>query len=133
MNSSEKLLEQLNQIESALRQVKEALDLEPTQINKDGTIQRFEFTYELAWRLMQECARFQGREVNSPRQAIRVAGELGLIDSVEAWLSYISARNLTTHTYQRSVADEVYSGIGEFYQACVDMAERVKSLLDDRG
>lgn len=98
----------------ALARLKEATQLEATSIHKDATIQRFEFCFELSWKFMQAVARFQGLAANSPRESIRVAAQLGLIDNPEVWFGYLEALNLTTHTYDESTADEVYQVAKEF-------------------
>jgi nucleotidyltransferase substrate binding protein (TIGR01987 family) len=115
-----KLHELLSNLKNANGRLKESLALEPTRIHKDATIQRFEFTVELAWKTMQEAARFMGEDAVSPRDAIRVAARIELIADPEAWLSMLQARNLTAHVYRENVADEVYKE-----------AKKLPSLVDD--
>lgn len=123
------MIEKISQIESALKQLGEVLEVEPTEIVKDATIQRFEFTYELAWHLLKKAAFVSGIEVSSPREAFRVGAQLGLIDSVDIWFGYLDNRNSTVHIYDRSIADQVYGEIKNFYQDCLKMVEKVKSLV----
>lgn len=115
-----KLTQQVTDLTSANERLKEALALPPTRIHKDATIQRFEFTVELSWKTMQEAVRFIGEEAVSPRDAIRVAARTELIGDPEAWFSMLAARNLTSHVYRESVADEVY-----------EEAKKLPSLVDD--
>lgn len=115
-----KLTQQLSDLASANDRLKEALKLDPTRIHKDATIQRFEFTVELSWKVMQEAVRFLGEEAVSPRDAIRVSARTELINDPEAWFSMLSARNLTSHMYRESVADEVY-----------EEAKKLPPLVDD--
>lgn len=127
----ERIQSQISQLTSALGQLDAALEYEPTEINKDGTIQRFEFTYELSWHLLQKCLNFQGREAASPRQVFRIAGETGLITDVAQWISFLEARNLTTHSYDREVADEVYGQIRDFAQATHVILDTVRQIVGD--
>lgn len=80
---------------------------------KSGVIQHFEFTYELCWKFMKRWI-----EMNvSPgmadgvtrRELFRLAAEQRLIGDVEQWMRYHDARNLTSHTYEPAVAEEVYT------------------------
>jgi nucleotidyltransferase substrate binding protein (TIGR01987 family) len=64
---------------------------------------------------MYKIERLQGREVaNSPRDSIRVAAQINLIDDPATWLDYVEHRNRTTHTYNEEVADEVYEAVRDF-------------------
>ncbi len=105
-------------IKEALQQAKErlqeALELEPTRIHIDATIQRFEFTFELSWKAIQRSLHDQGIDCASPRECFRLAADTSLINDPEEWFSFLKYRNLTTHTYNEEVAKEVYAGIHGF-------------------
>ena len=69
-------------------------------------IQRFEYTHELAWKVMKDYAEYQGyTDIRSSRNAIRKALEMGLIDDKQ-WTETIEARNLTSHNYDNDVVSE---------------------------
>lgn len=85
-----------------------ALLTSPSEIQRAAAIQGFEFSFELGWKLLQERLREEGVAVATPRATLRAAGDAGLIDSVERWLDYLEARNLTSHTYNERVAERVY-------------------------
>lgn len=112
-------------LQNALARLEEAAQLEPILIHKDATIQRFEFCFELCWKLMQAVVRFQGLEANSPRESIRAAAQIGLLDNPEVWLGYLEARNLVAHTYNEPTADEVYHIAKDFI---VDGQELLRNL-----
>lgn len=91
---------------------------------KEGLIQRFEFTQELAWKLLKDYLEYQGPiEIRGSRDAFRQALIAGLIDE-EAWLDTIKARNLTSHTYDDEVADEVYTAIVDTYYPLMKRLEK---------
>lgn len=111
MDKRKSLLEDLTQ---ATTRLEEALQEPFSQLIQDATIQRFEFTFELAWKLLKTVLADQGIETNSPKQTIREAGKEGLVDDIEAWISFTNARNLTAHTYREELAKEVYQKAKEF-------------------
>lgn len=83
---------------------------------KEGLIQRFEYTFELAWNLMKDYAEFQGNpDVGGSRDAIREAFDLQLIANGKLWMDMISSRIKTSHTYNETTAEEIYSKILEIY------------------
>jgi nucleotidyltransferase substrate binding protein (TIGR01987 family) len=96
------------ELSSAIKRLKEALSLPHSQINRDATIKRFKFTFELSWKLMQAIAQYKGVEGYGPRESIRSAERLAIIDSIESWFELLDARNQTSHVYREEVADEVY-------------------------
>lgn len=96
--------------------LEEALAFESTDINIDGTIQRFEFTFELAWKLIHAIATYQGKEeeARNPRNAFRYGTYVKLIDDVESWFGFLNARNSTVHLYNKAASRKVYNQIKAF-------------------
>lgn len=83
---------------------------------KEGLIQRFEYTHELAWNVMKDYAEYQGNNnVGGSRDATREALQLKIIENGEVWMDMIQSRNKTTHTYNESTANEIYGKIIESY------------------
>ena len=79
---------------------------------KQGLIQSFEFTHELAWNVIKDYAAFQGNpEIRGSRDAIREGFVMGLIQDAEVWMEMIGSRNKTSHTYDEETADEIYTKI----------------------
>jgi len=103
----EELKKALDQLESGLANVHDELD-------RDGVIQRFEFTFELAWKSIQEFAQYKGLGVASPRDAFRVAADLGVIDNPEMWFGFLKDRNESTHLYNEDQAKMVFSRMPNF-------------------
>jgi len=126
MTKTQSLLEDL---EKAYRRLKEAAGLNPTQINQDATIQRFEFTFELAWKLMQELGKESDRETYGPRNSIREAARLELIADPLIWFDFLKARNLTVHTYSEETAQEVYKKAKEFVPFVGKLIKNTKNYL----
>lgn len=83
---------------------------------REGLIQRFEYTHELAWNVMKDYAEYQGNtNVGGSRDATREAFRLKLIEDGHAWMDMIGSRNLTSHTYNEAVANEIYQKIITVY------------------
>lgn len=93
----------------ALERLREALDLPPSDIVRDASIQRFEFCFELGWKAIQEVLRDQGQDCTSPKACLRIAFRQGWIQDEDHWLAILADRNLTTHTYDEALASEIYA------------------------
>jgi nucleotidyltransferase substrate binding protein (TIGR01987 family) len=104
----DKIKLQVEQLKKAVATLREAVGLAATRINKDATIQRFEYCFELAWKCMQSAVRIKGVEMYNPRDSIRAAAQAGFVANPEVWIGFLKARNLAAHTYEESTADEVY-------------------------
>ena len=89
---------------------------------KEGLIQRFEYTHELAWNVMKDYANYQGNNnVGGSRDATREAFQLQLISNGKIWMEMIGSRNKTSHTYNEDTANEIYSSIlNEYYNAFLE-------------
>ena len=76
----------------------------------DGSIQRFEFCFELGWKLIKKMLMdVEGIEVLSSKKALQSAYQLGWIEDEQAWLKMLNDRNLTSQTYREEYAQEIYS------------------------
>jgi len=89
------------------------------EIIKEGLIQRFEYTYEMAWNVMKDYALYKGNsEIGGSRDAIRFAFASKLIENGELWMDMIKSRIKTLHTYNEETANEIYLKIiNEYHSA----------------
>ena len=80
---------------------------------RDGLIQRFEFTFELAWKASKEYLIDQGfsNDLHFPKQVLRTAYENHMIDDEAVWLKMLSSRNSTSHIYDDHVAAAIAKDI----------------------
>lgn len=86
----------------------------PTGLNRDGVIQRFEFTTELAWKACREHLMDLGfQDINGPKPVMKEAFAYGLVSDSEGWIHIINDRNLTSHIYKENTAKEIYERIKE--------------------
>jgi nucleotidyltransferase substrate binding protein (TIGR01987 family) len=100
----------------ALRRLEEALARPEDAIVRDACIQRFEFTFEMAWRAIQERARAEGLDCVSPRDCFRTGFRLGLLGPDRRWLAMVEDRNRTTHLYDEETARKVYRAMPEYVE-----------------
>lgn len=86
---------------------------------RDGVIQRFEFTFELAWKSLKEYMEDQGaaRDMNFPKEVLKAAYAAGLIQNDGVWLDMLASRNITSHIYDDAQAAQVMSSIRDRYLA----------------
>ena len=82
---------------------------------KEGLIQRFEYTHELAWKVMKDYAEYQGyTDIRGSRDAFRKAFEMGIITD-KRWMESIADRNLTSHNYDDETLKTLCSTITNVY------------------
>lgn len=87
-----------------------------------GSIQKFEFVYELATKMLKrqlKAIESSDSDIDNAdfRDILRMAAQYGLITSPEAWFDYRKMRNITSHTYDQSKAMQVYNGIADFLES----------------
>lgn len=85
-----------------------ALDKSNHSFIVEATIQVFEYTYELYWKLLKKICYEEGVEVNSPRATFQQAYAMKLIDDEQVWLEIMESRNLTAHIYKQPTANAIY-------------------------
>jgi nucleotidyltransferase substrate binding protein (TIGR01987 family) len=100
--------------------LREAMELDPaglSQLEKEGIIQRFEYTFELAWKVLKDRMQADGLILDqiSPKAVVRQAYASGYVDDAEAWLDMIGDRNLMSHTYDFAKFEAVIDAIRNRY------------------
>lgn len=85
--------------------------------NVDATIQRFEFTFELYWKCLKDFFNAKGLTLNYPRDVLQQAYADMLISDEKLWLTMLNDRNLTSHTYDEALANQVYKAIKQYVPA----------------
>lgn len=115
----DKFQEKYDKLLAAVARLREALaDYKKTPLDsiRDGTIQRFEFCTELAWKTMREYLLDQGySEINSPKAVIRQAYAFGMIKDEQEWLNLQTDRNMTSHVYDEETAKAIFERIENIY------------------
>lgn len=83
-----------------------------SRLEKQGAIQCFEYTHELAWNVLKDYLEFQGHTgLIGSRDTAREAFRRGLVQNGDVWMAMIKARNTTSHAYDQDTADQIYEQI----------------------
>ena len=112
----------------AIRHLKEAVDTYSAQpendLYRDGLIQRFEFTVELAWKSLKEYLEDQGVTITraTPKAVLKDAFAAGVIQDDQIWILILDARNLTSHIYSEETAQNIAR------QVCSDFLPTLQRL-----
>ncbi len=115
----ERLKERMAAAEKALQRFGEAMAIvEPTDLERDAMIQRFEFTFEAVWKAAKQYLfAEEGIDAGSPKAVIRSCRELGLFTTEQAVLALQMAddRNLTVHTYNEGLAQVIFERLFSYH------------------
>lgn len=120
----------------ALTQLGDAVQLasqrELSELEKQGTIQAFEYTHELAWNCLKDFLQYQGQQdIYGSRDATRKAFEVGLIADGSIWMDMIASRNRSSHTYNQSTANAILEAIrGSYYDCFQQLADKLTQLKE---
>jgi len=120
MNQDIRWKQRFENFQRALRQVSLAMDLKAqrplTDLEQQGLIQGFEFTHELAWNVLKDYLEMEGIQgLIGSRSTAREAFKRGLVVDGEVWMDMIEKRNLSSHTYNQTVALSLVESISERY------------------
>lgn len=107
--SFEKFRKALNRLNEGVK--KKAKD----QLDNDGVIQRFEFTFELMWKTLRLFLLSEGIITNSPREALKEAFRFGLISDEECFIDMLEDRNQTSHIYSEENSKSILNRIKKSY------------------
>lgn len=112
--------QRFNNYQSALSSLEEGILLAKSRqlsdLEKQGVIQGFEFTHELFWKTVKDFLEFTGNiKIFGSKDATKEAFSQGLISNGDNWMKMIESRNLTSHTYNKAIANDIVSNTIEIY------------------
>lgn len=115
-----KWIERLEVFRNAIARLNEVVEISKqrslNQFERDSLIKRFEFSYEMAWKLMMSYEKDNGViGILGSKDVVRQAFSMSLIDNGEAWLEMIDDRNKTSHLYDEEMAIDVIDAITHTY------------------
>ena len=130
MENMDRWKERLKSYSKALLQLESALQQKQfSALEKDGVIKRFEFTFELAWKTLQDKLYDQGYlSTKGPKPVIKQAFNNGIITDGQAWIDMLIDRNNPTHLYDESAAVSIFDRIQITYFA---LLQELKSKLEN--
>jgi nucleotidyltransferase substrate binding protein (TIGR01987 family) len=105
--------QRFSNFEQAYMRLKEAVEDFDTlnRLAKEGLIQRFEYTLELAWKTLKDYLESKEEIAKFPKDVIKKAFRADLIDDGETWMEMLEKRNLLSHTYEEQIFNEVLAEI----------------------
>jgi nucleotidyltransferase substrate binding protein (TIGR01987 family) len=115
--------------------LREALERKPENLSlleKEGVIQRFEYTFELAWKTLKDYLEDGGLVISpvTPRQVIKESFAAKVISDGEVWIRMLDNRNLVSHTYDSSVFEQSVKAIAEHYLSAL---EKLHDFLSEKS
>lgn len=122
-------LESFSRACSRLREAAENDPNELSNLEREGLIQRFEYTFELAWKTLKDRIEHDGLRIvptPTPRYVIRTAYEYGLIDDGQTWIDMLTDRNAMSHEYDLEVFEAVAEKVHRRY---LGLFEKLVMLL----
>ena len=128
--------QRFDNFQKALKKLSEVVEDEElkdmTELEVEGLIQRFEYTYELAWNTLQDLFKHQGyNDVAGPGPVIEQAFKNELISDAEGWARLRKSRQLTSHTYNKETANEIAKEVIEIYFSLFNqLRSKLLSLKD---
>lgn len=130
-------IQRLDSLRKAFGQLENAVELSRrrglTELEKQGMIQAFEFTHELAWKTLKDFLESRGNEgIFGSRDAFREAFAYGLIEDGEVWMETIRSRNESSHTYNEKTADGIIEAVQDrYYSAFSALISRLTEIKND--
>jgi len=121
----------------ALTKLGEAVEIwqqhELSELEKEGLIQRFEYTYELAWKTLQDLLKFKGyQDIAGPVPVISQAFQDGYIEDGPLWMQMKKARDLSSHTYDEGTAEGIAINIvSSYFQDFKALEKRLEKELNN--
>jgi nucleotidyltransferase substrate binding protein (TIGR01987 family) len=119
----------LQKLRRAVARLEEIVQRPNSDVIRDATIQRFEFTFELLWKTLKMFLEAQGILAKSPKEALQEAFRLRWIRKEEVFLSMLDARNLMSHVYDEKEARAVAKEIRQrFHRPLREVADQLARL-----
>jgi nucleotidyltransferase substrate binding protein (TIGR01987 family) len=117
--------QRLENFERAFLLLKKAFEKDPAEMSdleKEGVVQRFEYTFELAWKTLHDYLVYSGVSFDqiTPRSIIKQAFAAKIIKDGQTWMDMLEQRNLMSHTYDSQIFEAVFSSISQHYLAALE-------------
>jgi nucleotidyltransferase substrate binding protein (TIGR01987 family) len=112
MKETEYALEKLGK---AWEKLQSGAQVASGELENDGVIQRFEFTFELFWKTLKIFLKNEGIEAKTPKESLREAFRLGWLKHENIYLNMLDDRNKTSHLYEKNVVEEILKRIKTDY------------------
>lgn len=124
----DRLVNLIGQFRDAVLSFDRVLKQDENEYIRDSAIQRFEFAFELAWKVLKSFLELEkGIRVYSPRDAIKEAFRVGLIEDDPNWLKMMETRNLTSHVYNEKMAETIYKSLPQYLELLKKLTKELEA------
>jgi nucleotidyltransferase substrate binding protein (TIGR01987 family) len=123
--------QRLNNYNKALRQLEKfVVKKDLSDLEQQGLIKAFEYTYELGWNTLKDYLEYQGAtDLSGSRDVIREAFRANLIEDGETWMDMLKSRNLTSHSYNENTAAEIADSIiNQYFTQYKNLEQKLGSI-----
>ena len=132
-------IQRFNHFNKAFSQLKEAVELsgqrELSKLEKQGLIQAFEYTHEMAWNTLKDFLEERGAStLYGSKDVTREAFKKGLTENGESWMQMIESRNMTSHTYNEETATAiVFAILHSYFSEFLNFQIRMQKLKEEQA
>jgi nucleotidyltransferase substrate binding protein (TIGR01987 family) len=116
-------------LSKALDSLKRGYKDHPSELERDGIIQRFEYTLDLCWKSAQKVMLHNGIEVDCPKNVMRELGGLNWIHCPETWINYLEKRNEARNMYDEDTAGNIFLVVKSFIKDANDLLKTLESKI----
>lgn len=123
--------QRLDNYQKAVRQLTKFIEKgELNELEEQGMIKAFEYTYELAWKMIKDYYEDQGEvNIQGSRDALRLAFQRGIINDGDNWMKMIKSRIATVHTYNEEIARQIAQDIRNLYfQLFIELQTKMQNI-----
>lgn len=110
----------LKKVQPAFEKLKSGAEEADSELEKDGVIQRFEFTFELFWKSLKIFLEYKGIDAKTPRDCLKESFRIELIKDEDTFLNMLEDRNLTSHMYDKETSEEIFKRIKNNYLEAIE-------------
>ncbi|HKI45799.1 MAG TPA: HI0074 family nucleotidyltransferase substrate-binding subunit [Balneolales bacterium] len=122
----------VNNFSRAADKLIEGIKEAESELDRDGVLQRFEFSFELFWKTLRLILRFEGFDCQSPRSCIKEAYRHGYITDGEIYLDMLEDRNLSSHIYDEQTSIDIFSRIKNRYsKSLTESSDQFSKYISD--
>lgn len=123
----------LTNLERSWKRLKEGVEKTTDQLDEDGVIQRFEFTFEVFWKTLKVLLKAKGLETKTPKDALKEAFRLEWLDDESLFLDMLDDRNKTSHIYDENESRKIYKRISADYADAIGrVLHKLKGMAKDQ-
>jgi len=117
----------LKKLSSAVAKLKQGTEEADTELEQDGVVQRFEFTFELLWKTLKLFLEEKGIICKSPKDCLKEAFRMEWLNEEQVFLDMLEDRNRSSHIYDKEEAEQIFRRIKEKYAGAIEkVVEKLK-------